>query len=195
MKFRLIVLLSLLLFLCTGCDWLRKNLGLMTSGEIEQLRDYIASSNAKKASNADSAAINLQSDTTNLLDSSAIQQPTTSTEPNAKSNVVKARNGSTSTVSNKPISKEGTNRVLSNENRYYIMCGSFKEKSNADKLYNRISELGGVPIRIESKSGLIMVGVGGYTTSNEAIKEIDKWINKGLCSHDAWIYDAKKNNN
>jgi Sporulation related domain. len=196
MKFRLIVLLSLVLFLCTGCNWVKKNLGLMTPQEIEQLNALIASSNVQKAKNTDSLASNLSSessDTTNLSDSNS-QQQTTAIEAKEQSNAVRETNLSTSQVSNKPIQKQETSRALSSDNRYYIICGSFKEKANSDKLYNKISELGGNPIKVESKGGLIMVGVGGYATSEEAVQEIDKWVNKGICSRDAWIYDAKKNN-
>lgn len=76
--------------------------------------------------------------------------------------------------------------VKENKMPYHIMAGAFREEANADKIYNRLSNLGYKAKRIaKNKHGLYPVLYGSYATfaeAEKAQKEIQKNDNP-----QAWI--------
>lgn len=73
------------------------------------------------------------------------------------------------------------------EYRYHIIVGSFRTRSNAEKLLGTASERGYSPMLISFRGGLMAVGVCPCNTLVEASQALSKVRQEPFCPKDVWI--------
>lgn len=153
----------LLVITLTGCDWLRSNLGLLTSSQMEELKTSYKKEQEAKVASSDTATVLMQ-------DSLSVMQ------------------GQAADV-NHNVAIETSVRKGS----YYLIFGVYQEKTNVQKMSNAISRIGFKPVSIITENGrLEMVAAGPYSTESEARKMIEGFpANFEYDLSDVWIYRAR----
>ena len=73
------------------------------------------------------------------------------------------------------------------ESRYHIIIGSFRTRSNAEKLLGIASERGYSPMLISFRGGLMAVGVCPSNTLVDAYHALEKVRPEPFCPNDVWI--------
>ncbi|MFA6677136.1 MAG: SPOR domain-containing protein [Bacteroidales bacterium] len=76
------------------------------------------------------------------------------------------------------------------EDGYYVIMGSFKVKSNADRMLNMLKEHGYSPIRIKFKNGFDVISAVRCDTHHQAWVEMDKITQYKYAPEDIWIYST-----
>lgn len=74
---------------------------------------------------------------------------------------------------------------------YYLVLGCFKERSNADAMYEKLIKKGCSAKQIEMQIGYTMVAIGGYRTFTEAYEVLFSIGEDDICPYDVWVYDSK----
>jgi len=73
---------------------------------------------------------------------------------------------------------------------FYVIMGSFKVKSNADRMLSMLKEHGYSPIRIKFKSGFDVISAVRCDTYHKAWVEMDKITQYKYAPEDIWIYST-----
>ena len=150
----------------SGCDFLRSIAGRPTSADIEAKRLLIEREEAAHRARLDSlAAIRKQvTDSLALLDS------------------IRIMNGTI-------VEKRQLNRLstTSLSRRYYIIVGSFGDRSNALRLSKAIKSKGYETELIPYKNGFTAVGVCPTDSLSSVCASLRKVRGESFCPADAWI--------
>lgn len=199
MNFKFLLIIGLLSFTLNSCNWVRHNLGMMTSGEIDELKksyDNISATDTSMACTSDSSRLDsLNSSESDLsVEKSSSNVQSTSDKKMSDGNI-EVQKEVAAKVSNANSSKSKINREININNGngsgdFYIILGSFKSKQNAEKLYRDVINAGNPAALLQKDNGFVMVGVGGYHSLEEAENNLTKWKNNKLCSGGLWIYNS-----
>ncbi len=168
MRKPVLLIMSLMLVSLTGCEFLRSVAGRPTDKDIEEKRIAIL--------RAEEEALQQRLDSIRLIRERNIADSL------AKADEMKALEALMSGPE-KIGGLSGTELAC----RYYIMVGAFRETANARKLFNVASAKGYDPVLINSRRGMIAVGLAP-TDSLSVLKETyDKLVLEPFCPKEAWI--------
>jgi len=158
--------------LCSGCDMFRKMAGRPTSKDIEAKRAAILQREAeeKKA----------------LCDSSLAEEKGDSVSTNLTSDEAAAA----ALIGERQLSEDSAQAL---QYRYYVIIGTFRERSNALKLSSKAESLGYKPALIAYRNGYTAVGIAPADTLSDAYSAL-LTIRSGSLSPEAWILDTKNKN-
>jgi len=193
----LFILLVFFSFFLSGCDWVRFQLGMPTSREIE----------AKKSANLFIEEQRLKDSLLRLqIDSIAkASADTTALSQLVRENIKAAGDAVAGDV--KEIAKEviqQTNKIATEKStiteipkadysdRFYVIVGSFKDPLNSEKMFLFLSKNGYKPKLIEFKNGYKLVSAASFTTQAEASKEMLKIMDTDFAPEDIWVYDTNQ---
>jgi hypothetical protein len=167
-KFYLVVILVLTSFFLPGCDWIRTQLGMMTSTELE----------AAKQQKQNAANMQVAKDSLKMahIDSLAVE---------VKDSIGSAINNITEKVSD-IISKEDYS------DRYYVIMGSYKNHANSKKMVDMLTENGYKPTVFDLKNGSKMVSAASFNSQADANKELKNLLDKEFTPEDIWVYDINQ---
>lgn len=166
MKKSFIILLVAMLSL-TGCDFFRKLAGRPTSDEIEMKKlEIILAQEAVERARLDSLreAQRVVQDSIAALDS------------------IKQQGGSILNPA-----KLGGLFATKLEARYYIIVGCFRQRTNAEILLNKVSEVGYSPALISFRNGMNAVGLCPVNTLPDALTSLKAVKEEPFCPKDVWI--------
>ncbi|MDR2586006.1 MAG: SPOR domain-containing protein [Prevotellaceae bacterium] len=180
-RFFLILLLITSLSI-NSCDRVRSFFGLPTSKEITALKEKKLQDSLYRAEYEKEEEMRRQMDCDDLLgevgvaDSGVVTpQPTQIATPTASTSPVNTYVGT------------------SNNHRFHIIVGSFKESGNAQKMMNRLSDNGYSPTQFIFKNGYFVVSAASFPTISEAnALERQMKSNSTLFPYDSWVYDTSK---
>jgi len=175
-KSNLVVLLVFFSFFLSGCDWVRLQLGMPTSRELE----------AKKSANLFAAEQRTKDSLLNVqIDSIAKASADTTALSQQVKDIISS--AGTTVVSNvAEIPKADYN------DRFYVIVGSFKDPVNSEKMLLFLSKNGYKPKLIEFKNGYKLVSAASFTTQEEASKEMLKIMDTDFAPEDIWVYDTNQ---
>lgn len=161
----LTLLFSAMLF--SGCDMFRRLAGRPTAEELDRMRlEMMAEKEAEHQARIDSLrqVEKMLTDSLSVLDS------------------LKQLHG---TILN-PSEMGGlfTTRL---EARYYIVVGSFRNRSNAESLLNDVSAKGYSPVLINFRNGFNAVGISPASSLKEVLASLKKVKTEDFCPSDVWI--------
>ena len=150
-----------------GCDMFRRLAGRPTAEELDRMRlEMMAEKEAEHQARIDSLrqVEKMLSDSLSVLDS------------------LKQLHG---TILN-PSEMGGlfTTRL---EARYYIVVGSFRNRSNAESLLNDVSIKGYSPVLINFRNGFNAVGISPSSSLKEVLASLKKVKTEDFCPSDVWI--------
>lgn len=167
-RFYLVVILVFTSFFLTGCDWIRTQLGMMTSTELE----------AVKQQKQDAANKQVAKDSLKMahLDSLAVE--------------VKDSIGSVINNISDKVSEIITKDDLSN--RYYVIMGSYKNHANSKKMVDILTDNGYKPTVFDLKNGSKMVSAASFNSQSDANKELKNLLDKDFTPEDIWVYDINQ---
>jgi hypothetical protein len=148
-------------FSLSGCDWIRGQLGMPTSADLESVRKM------QSVSVEDTIVASV----TDSIDSLA----------------------SADTLKNDSPGKQQVLQQTARQKRYFIITGSFKDPSNAQKMAETLKKNGYTPVDLKLKNGFVMVAAGSYDTEADAGKEMKRMLEKDFSPGDLWVYDANTN--
>ena len=162
-KSTLIVTVVALLLSLSGCDWVRGQLGMPVSSDLEL---------ARKLRDSSVKVVVAEKDTVkdSLKDTAKIKEAVVAPENDTLAKV------------NLPVESV----------RYHIVAGSFKDHDNARKLGDRLRSAGIEPIFIDFETGFRMVSAGGYETLEQARRKMNDLLATEMLPDGLWIYDSKK---
>lgn len=167
MKRGLWVIMAVAALTLTGCDLFRTLAGRPTSEEIENKRlEIIMAQKAVEQARLDS----LRMEQKIVLDSIAALDS------------IKQQGG---TILNP--SKLGGLFATKLEARYYIIVGSFRQRTNAEILLNKVSEVGYAPALICFRNGMMAVGLCPVNTLPDALVSLKTVKAEPFCPKDVWI--------
>ncbi len=168
MKKSFVLLMSIMLVSLSGCDFLRALAGRPSSKDIEEKRIAIIK--------AEEEALQTR------LDSIRIAGEKTVSDSLAAFDTLKAW-GVTMKGSDKMAVSSGTELGF----RYYIIVGAFGDSANARKMFNVASEKGYNPVLINSRRGMIAVGLAPTDRISSLKESYEKLRTESFCPKDAWI--------
>ena len=167
MKKSLFILLAAAMLSLTGCDFLRNLAGRPTSEDIQAKRlELLRAQELIEEARLDS----LRREKQMVLDSIAALDS------------IKQQGG---TILNP--SKLGGLFATKLEARYYIVVGCFRQRSNAEILLGKVSEIGYSPALISFRNGMIAVGLCPVNTLTDALASLKAVKNEPFCPSDVWI--------
>lgn len=200
-KSNLVILLVFFSFFLSGCDWVRFQLGMPTSRELE----------AKKNANLFAAEQRLKDSLLKLqIDSIAKASADTAA---LSQQVREILSGAGAAVAGdvKEIAKDvkdaagnvadKTKDVMQQTNiipkadyndRFHVIVGSFKDPINSEKMYLFLSKNGYKPKLIEFKNGYKLVSAASFMTQEEASREMLKIMDTDFAPEDIWLYDTNQ---
>ncbi len=76
---------------------------------------------------------------------------------------------------------------------FHIILGSFKQEGNADRMLDKLKELGYSPLEIRLINGFESVSVAYFESYHKAWVELDKLRGYDFCPEDVWIYGTNQN--
>lgn len=158
--FVLVAVLSVLM--ATGCDMFRKIAGRPTSEDIEMKRLKIEAQQAEIEA--------LKREQKRLADSLSMMDS------------LRQLSG---TVLN--LSELGGLYMTSLDFKYYIIVGSFRNRSYAESLLVKVSGAGYSPVLICFRSGLFAVGLSPVNRVEEAVEALKTVKQEAFCPPDVWI--------
>ena len=167
MKRLVILLMSMSLFMVTGCDFFRQLAGRPTSADIEakRLEILIAEQQAAQA----------------RLDSLMKQQQIAQDSLAALDSI--AQYGGT--ILNP--AKLGGLFATRLEARYYVIVGAFRVRANAENLLLKAKNAGYEPALISFNTGLIAVGLCPCSNVVDAKDALKKVKTEKFCPKDVWV--------
>ena len=167
MKQSLIILMAASMLMLTGCDFFRKLAGRPTSEDIQAKRlELLRAQEAVEQARLDS----LRREKQVVLDSIAALDS------------IKQQGG---TILNP--AKLGGLFATRLEARYYIIVGCFRQRTNAEILLNKVSEVGYQPALISFRNGMIAVGLCPVNTLPDALTSLKTVKEEPFCPSDVWI--------
>ena len=159
------LLAAALLF--SGCDMFRRIAGRPTGDELDRMRiEMMAEREARLQARIDSLrrVEKMAADSLLILDS------------------LRQMNG---TILNP--SEMGGLFTTKLESRYYIIVGSFLDRSNAETFLMKVSASGYVPVLINFRNGFNAVGVAPSDNLSEVLGSLKKVKGETFCPSDVWI--------
>ena len=173
MKRYLLLFLLLGTLLPCGCDGLRKLAGRPTAGELAvRQASMLAAQEARHRAAVDSMhrVQQVLADSLAALDSLS---------------ALDSLRQSRGTILN-PSALGGlfTTKL---DSRYYIVVGSFRDRSNAESLVRRVEGMGYIPTLISFRNGFNAVGICQTDLLAEAVSSLRKVRREPFCPPDAWI--------
>ncbi len=195
-KSNLVILLVFFSFFLSGCDWVRFQLGMPTSRELE----------AKKSANLFVAEQRLKDSLLRLqIDSIAkASADTTALSQMVKENIKAAGEAVSNDVKEITKDVQQTNKIVAEKStvteipkadyndRFYVIVGSFKDPVNSEKMFLFLSKNGYKPKLIEFKNGYKLVSAASFMTQGEASKEMLKIMDTDFAPEDIWVYDTNQ---
>lgn len=164
-----ILMALLVLMTVSGCDFMRKVAGRPTSEDIENKRLELL--------RAEEAALQARLDSLRQAEQKMLQDSLDALDS------IRQLGGS---ILN-PASLGGL-FATKLESRYYIIVGSFRARSNAEKLFNDAKAAGYRPALISfGKGGLIAVGVSPVNKLPDALAALNEVKQEKFCPSDVWI--------
>ena len=181
MKKSYILLFAVVMTVVTGCDFLRKLAGRPTSDVIEIKRQEMVADLEAKA--AREKAIQDSLELVAKYEADSIAALAFLEETNIRIYPASDLGG---------ILEDGLNDfTLYDGTRYRVVVASFKDKTNADKMVEKIGEAGeAVDLwahQIRMRNGMIAVAVRPTDRIQGAVGGIDDLKNCGICPPDVWI--------
>ena len=175
-----------LVFMLTGCDWLRSTLGMPTSDELERYKQFtqVVSDSVPAPKVSDSTTISSDSVGGNqavITDKPETQAPAQA-QAQAHAQAQVQTQPSTTTVASS----------TSQEMRFYVIAGSFSDAANAEKMATYLKESGYSPIRLTFKNGYNVVASSAHKQISEAYASLRKLLELDFSPEDIWIYDSEK---
>ncbi len=73
------------------------------------------------------------------------------------------------------------------EFRYYIIVGAFRDSANAGKLFDMASEKGYAPVLMDTRGGMVVVGIAPENRISAVREVYERLINEPFCPKEAWI--------
>lgn len=187
-KFKSIVVFFAVVFLISGCDWLRSTVGMPTSQDLARMDTELR---MKRAADSLDALIIDTIHRSDSLDIKASIDDSVST-PEIKSVTKPAYSPSTKTEQKKTeviIPKVSPSQITA---RFYVIVGSFKDDANAAKMDGYLLQNGYKPIRLEFKNGYKVVSSGAFSNANEAYAATRKLLQLEFSPEDVWVYDTNQ---
>lgn len=167
MKKSLLILMAASMLSLTGCDFFRSLAGRPTSEEIQAKRlEILRAQEAVEEARLDS----LRQEKKVVMDSIAALDS------------IKQQGG---TILNP--SKLGGLFATKLEARYYIIVGCFKQRTNAEILLNKVSEIGYSPALISFRNGMNAVGLCPVNNLPDALTSLNAVKKESFCPEDVWI--------
>ena len=171
MKKTLILALAALV-LVSSCDFVRTLAGRPTSAQLEQIRkNRMAAEEARHQARLDSMARAEK----NLAEALAAR------EAQLLDSLTQAKG----TVLNP--SKLGGLFTTKLENKYYIVVGAFRNRSNAERKLTQCNQAGYTGTIISFRNGLLAVAVLPSNNLEETLKTLKKMRGTEVCPQDGWI--------
>lgn len=180
MKRLVVSVLSISLFIVTGCDFFRNLAGRPTSADIEKQKVEIEQYVENKE--IELQAMKRQEELMQRrLDSLRIKEMEVR-DSLAALDSIKQYGG---TILN-PAELGGL-FATKLESRYHIIVGSFKKRSNAESLLVKIRKQGYEPLLISFNNGLIAVGLCPCGTIVDVKAALKKVKQEKFCPKDVWV--------
>lgn len=167
MKRFVVLLMTMSLFMVTGCDFFRTLAGRPTSEEIEQMKVEIL--------RAEQAVLQAR------LDSIRREQQIVQDSIAALDSIRQCGG----TILNP--AKLGGLFATKLESRYYVIIGAFKKRANAEALLGRAADSGYAPALISFNNGIIAVGLCPCNNIVSAKESLMKVKTEEFCPSDVWI--------
>lgn len=167
-RFIPIIALAAAALMLSGCDFFRSLVGRPTSNDLE-LKKVLIENEAKTHKGDLDSLKNIQkqiSDSLEVLDS-----------------IKKANNVS---VLTRPLAEESRASLSC---RYYVIIGSFLERSNAEGLQKLVETKGYQSTLINYNNGYTALGVSPSNNLIESIEVLKKLKTESFCPEDAWILE------
>ncbi len=162
------LLIALMLFSLTGCDFLRSVAGRPTGKDIEIKRMEIIK--------AEERALQNRLDSIRLAEEKLVSDSLEALEALKSSKVMMNGPGRIGGLAGTEL-----------EYKYYIIVGAFREGVNAKKLFTIASEHGYGPVLISCRSGMIAVGVSPSNSLVDISRSYGKLMGESFCPKEAWI--------
>jgi len=169
MKKHIIFLALVSMFMLTGCDFFRRMAGRPTSDEIEAMR---VEKLRVEEQRLQAEIVALEEEKQAVKDSIEAlklirQQEGTLLNPSALGGLFSTKL----------------------EARYCVIVGSFRYRSNAERLFKTVSDKGYSPSLISFRSGMTAVGICPVNSLKEAMNAVAKVRGEAFCPDDVWILD------
>jgi len=210
-KSNLFILLVFFSFFLSGCDWVRFQLGMPTSREIEakksanlfieeqRLKDSLLRLQIDSIAKASADTASLSQQVREIVRGAGeavagdakeiakdVRVVTGNIADKAKS-TVQPSNSAT-----KPANNITEIPKADYSDRFYVIVGSFKDPSNSEKMFLFLSKNGYKPKLLEFKNGYKLVSAASFTTQAEASKEMLKIMDTDFAPEDIWVYDTNQ---
>lgn len=78
------------------------------------------------------------------------------------------------------------------KDRFYVILGSFKVHSNAERMYAFLEKNNYTPRTIRFKNGFDVVSVASTNNLQEALRILDELLAYEYCPDDVWVYDVRQ---
>jgi hypothetical protein len=181
MKKTYILALLVLMLAVSGCDFFRKVAGRPTSSDIEAKRVEVMRDKEEKAVLAREQArldsLEAETERVRIAQEKAVRDSVAALE------ILKQKKYMMYDLSSFKGLASG-----SLEHLYYIVVGSFKDESNADKVLSKVAaEPGMQPVKIYFRNKMIAVGVAPCDKIAQMPSVMDEVRTKSFCPKDAWI--------
>ncbi len=168
-----IISLMAAIMVVTGCDWVRSQLGMATSQQLEAIRKEQERLEAERRINDSIEKI--------ISDSLELTRKDTLKTPEQKGSSTAAP------------SRDESPAKVDTQNRYHVIVGSFKDYTNATRMVENLRKKGYSPSTMDFKNGFRVVSAAGYPNISTALTEMYKLIDQGFGTDDVWVYDTNHN--
>lgn len=76
--------------------------------------------------------------------------------------------------------------------RYHVVLGSFIMDNNADRMMQKLPDLGYDPVRIEFKNGYSVISAYQTNSLPDAYNNMYKMFSLDITPYDVWVYDTNQ---
>lgn len=76
--------------------------------------------------------------------------------------------------------------------RYHVVLGSFIMDNNADRMMQKLPDLGYDPVRIEFKNGYSVISAYQTNSLPDAYNKMYKMFSLDITPYDVWVYDTNQ---
>jgi hypothetical protein len=76
--------------------------------------------------------------------------------------------------------------------RYHVVLGSFIMDNNADRMIQKLPDLGYDPVRIEFKNGYSVISAYQTNSLPDAYNKMYKMFSLDITPYDVWVYDTNQ---
>ena len=182
-----IVLLLLVAYAATGCDFFRRLAGRPTSSEIEAMRQAIAlKEEARKQEAPDTVSA--------VPETVAVQEAPKATEAPKTAEAPKTVETPKPAVQPAPVKEtvSSSSTEADGKKRYYIIVASFSKIENAERCAERMADRGYPGELLKFKGGYTAVGVLGTDDMQEAQASLKELKRQDFCPQGVWILDRNR---